>query len=136
MINRNEKIKEGKSWMYCGSCVIIISTIIIIGGMTSILDSPSYWAQFFLPSFGLIFPILIIGFVSFLYGIKKVTSLRIFRQKKRDLLILYCSSCSFLISITLVIYGYGSSTWCRLFPYSRFDCHFRFTGLSQVIIYY
>ena len=134
-IPRNEKVKDGKSWIYCGSSVIIVSMITIIIGLISSLDTPTYLVQLLLPSLALIFPLLIIGFVSFLYGIKKVTSLRKSRQKKRDLLIIYCGSFSFLISITLVIYGYGSSTWCRLFPYSLFDCVFRFSGLSKTIIY-
>jgi len=133
-IPRNEKVKDVKGWIYCGSSIIIVSMITIISGLISALDSPTYVVQLLLPSLGLIFPLLIIGFVSFLYGIKKVTSLRKFRQKK-SFFIIFFGSLSFLISITLVIYGYGSSTWCRLFPYSLFDCVFRFSGLSKAIIY-
>lgn len=134
-IPQNDKSKEGKGWIYCGSGVIIVSMIIIICGLFSAMVSPINIIQLLLPSFSFYFPILIIGVVSFLYRIKKVTSLRKFPHKKRDLFIIYCGCCSFLISIILVIYGYGSSTWCGRVIYSFFDCYFRFSGLSKAIIY-
>ncbi|HEC37265.1 hypothetical protein LCGC14_1764600 [marine sediment metagenome] len=127
-----EKIKEGREVIYIGAGIITVSVIIIIIGLITLPITNIHWYLGISP-FDISLPILIIGVVSFLYGIKTVSSLRKYPDKKKILFLIYFGCSGLLICNIFIMYSYPISLRC-IEHWSTLSCSFRRSGLSYALI--
>lgn len=125
-------VKEGKEWIFCGVFVIFGSVTAILYGLFLSIDLKFMGPGITLHSYS--YPVLIIGIVSFLYGIKKFASIRKHILKKRNIIIFYSSCFGFLVSVPFIIYGYSNSIWCSS-DYQGVECYLRYSVISNAYIY-